>query len=204
MDKQTIAAYDQASAQYVQRWRDQPVPQDLYDLLDQYFSKRGPTVDVGCGAGSEVAWLAANGFDDVRGVDASEGLLRQARALHAGLQFTHAALPGLERLQKGAYQNVLCETVLMHLDPQEIGASMRALLRLLRPEGTLCLSWRVTPGASQRDPAGRLYAAFDKQLLVNALEDDNMVLYDQEGVAASSGKPVHRLVVRKAGPGSGQ
>jgi 2-polyprenyl-3-methyl-5-hydroxy-6-metoxy-1,4-benzoquinol methylase len=195
MDEHTLAAYDNASAAFARDWREQPEPSDLYALLGEYFAP-GPTVDIGCGAGRDVAWLAAHGYD-ASGYDASAGLLQQAEASYPGLRFGRAALPELASVPVGAYQNVLCETVVMHLDPRDVGASTRSLLGLLRPSGTLFLSWRVSEG-STRDAHGRLYAAFDKRQVLDALAGATILL-DREDVNLSSGKKVHRLVARKAG-----
>ena len=194
MDARTLAAYDAAAATYAADWNGQPAPADMHALLREHF-RPGPTIDVGCGAGRDTAWLAANGFE-ARGVDASEGLLREARAAHPGLRFELAALPGLAGVERGAFENVLCETVLMHLPASQVAAATRSLAALLRAGGTLYLSWRVTRGDSLRDPAGRLYAAFDAGLVREALAGF-AVLVDREDESASSGKRVHRLVVRK-------
>ena len=56
----------------------------------------------------------------------------------------------------GTFDNVLCETVIMHLDHKQIAASVRRLLDIVKPSGILYLSWRVTEGADQRDAQGRL------------------------------------------------
>ena len=108
-------------------------------------------------------------------------------------------MPELDGVERGAFQNVLCETVIMHLDPAQIGPSVRSLRALLRPGGTLYLSWRVTDDASKRDPAGRLYAAFDKALVMDELAPDDAILHDEERISVSSGKRVQRLIVRRAG-----
>jgi hypothetical protein len=71
----------------------------------------------------------------------------------------------------------------------------------VKPRGALYLSWRVTDGDSQRDQQGRLYSAFDKRLVLQEMGEGDLVLVDREDVSASSGKWVHRLVVRKAGLG---
>jgi 2-polyprenyl-3-methyl-5-hydroxy-6-metoxy-1,4-benzoquinol methylase len=194
MDEETVSAYDRAPAQFARDWREQPVPTDLYALLRAYF-KSGPTLDVGCGAGRDVAWLAAHGYD-ASGVDASAGLLREAAASYPALHFARAQLPALEGLCAGAYENVLCETVVMHLEAAAIGPSVRRMLELLRPAGTLFLSWRVTDDTSTRDGHGRLYAAFDKRLVTDALAGQTLLL-DQEDFNRSSGKKVHRVVVHK-------
>lgn len=195
MDERTISAYDAAPARFAEDWRDQPAPTDLYALLRAHF-RHGPTIDVGCGAGRDVAWLAANGYA-ASGVDPSHGLVDAARSAHPGLAFAVAALPELFGLPSSAYENVLCETVVMHLDPPEVGAATRRLLDLLCPGGTLFLSWRVTDGDSMRDKHGRLYAAFDKRLVSDQLGRAT-VLLDQEDVNLSSGKKVHRLIVRRS------
>ena len=195
MDDQTLAAYDINAATYAADWLAQDPPEDMYALLRRHFAP-GPTADVGCGAGRDTAWLAANGFE-ARGFDASAGLLARARLAHPALRFDLAALPALDGVERGAYQNVLCETVVMHLEPAQVGTSVRNLLALLRPGGTLYLSWRVTDDASRRDPAGRLYAAFDKRLVTDALGPGDAILHDEERTSVSSGKRVQRLVVRR-------
>ena len=195
MDTTTLAAYDSNAAAYAAEWLGQEPPADMYALLAEWFTP-GPTADVGCGAGRDTAWLATHGFD-ARGFDASAGLLAQARAAHPALRFDLAALPDLDGVERGAFQNVLCETVVMHLDPAQVGPSVRSLLALLRAGGTLYLSWRVTDEAPKRDPAGRLYAAFDKARVMAELAPDDAILHDEERVSVSSGKRVQRLVVRR-------
>ena len=196
MDVATLAAYDSNAAAYAADWLAQEPPEDMYALLRTHFTP-GPTADIGCGAGRDTAWLAANGFE-ARGFDASAGLLAQARAAFPALRFDEATLPELAGVERGAFQNVLCETVIMHLAPAQIGPSVRGLLALLRPRGTLYLSWRVTDDGSKRDPAGRLYAAFDKRLVADELEPADTILHDEERISVSSGKRVQRLIVRRA------
>ena len=195
MDAPTLAAYDANAAAYAADWLAQEPPEDMYALLRTHFVP-GPTADIGCGAGRDTAWLADNGFE-ARGLDASAGLLAQARAAYPALRFDEATLPELAGVERGAFQNVLCETVIMHLAPAQIGPSARSLLALLRPGGTLYLSWRVTDDDSKRDPAGRLYAAFDKRLVTEALAPGDTILHDEERLSVSSGKRVQRLIVRR-------
>ena len=194
MDRHTLAAYDNAASRYAAEWNGQPAPTDMQALLRTHF-RPGPTLDVGCGAGRDTAWLAANGFA-ARGVDASEGLLREARLAHPGLRFDVATLPGLAGVERDAFENVLCETVVMHLPATQVAAATRSLRALLRPGGTLYLSWRVTHGESLRDAAGRLYAAFDASVVRDALAGLE-VLFDREDLSASSGKRVHRVIARR-------
>ena len=195
-DQSTIDAYDQDAASYAEDWETQPSPDDLHALITQYFSP-GPTADVGCGSGRDAAWMHEHGFDVV-GYDASPGLVAQACLRHPHLRFVQSALPELMGIPSNQYRNVLCETVIMHLEPAHIPHATQRLLDILEPHGTLLLTWRVTSGESQRDLHQRLYAAFDP-LLVRDVCAAHTLLLDEEGINLSSGKRVHRIVVRKTG-----
>jgi SAM-dependent methyltransferase len=195
MDRATLAAYDSA-ATFAKDWHDQPAPVDLQDIVKRFFVKGGATADIGCGSGREVAWLNVNGFPTT-GFDASKGLLAEARSRYPNPTFAHAELPDLRGIVANSYDNVLCETVIMHLDRALIAPSVRRMLELVKPGGIFYLSWRVTDGADIRDSNGRLYAAFDASLVRAELVAARMLL-DEEVVSASSGKKIHRLVVLKA------
>jgi SAM-dependent methyltransferase len=194
MDEKTLASYDSDAAAFAKDWHEQPPPSDLHALVERYFIP-GATADIGCGSGREVGWLCAHGFP-ATGYDASQGLLAEARARYRGCTFDHASLPELAGIGDATFDNVLCETVIMHLDPALIAPSVRRLLAILKPGGILYLSWRVTKGADQRDAHGRLYAAFDKALVLGALTTATALL-DEEIISASSGKAIHRIVARR-------
>ena len=194
MDRLTLDAYEAAAAEFSRAWHDQPAPDDMYGLLKRHFGA-GPTADIGCGAGRDVAWLAVNGFAAV-GYDPSLALLAQARTRYPGLSFRSAALPELAGIPDAIYANVLCETVLMHLPHDAVMPAIARLMAILRPGGTLYMSWRVTGGADQRDSQGRLYSAFARDLVVGALAGAT-ILHDEETLSISSGKAIHRIVARK-------
>jgi SAM-dependent methyltransferase len=197
VDQQTLAAYDRSPETYAAEWHDQPEPSDLYALLRHFFIP-GFTADIGCGAGRDTAWLNANGYPAI-GYDASPGLLAEARRRHPEVRFEQASLPELAAISEGPFTNVLCETVIMHLDEALIGPSVTRLLALVEASGVLYLSWRVTAGDSRRDDNGRLYSTFDATTVRDALSGTE-VLHDSEVESLSSSRIVHRTVVR-ASPG---
>jgi SAM-dependent methyltransferase len=118
------------------------------------------------------------------------------RARYPDLSFATATLPELVGVPDASFDNVLCETVLMHLPRDGIVPSVRRLMAILRPGGTLYLSWRVSSGSDQRDAQGRLYAAFEPSLVTDALADATILL-DEPATSISSGKPIHRVIARK-------
>lgn len=195
MDRETLAAYDTNAAGFARDWRDQPPPSDLHALVQQFFIPGGLTADIGCGCGREVAWLAEHGYR-AHGYDASQGLIAEARDRHPELAFDLAVLPALDGLAAGSFDNVLCETVIMHLPDAERAVSVQRLFDIVRPGGVLDLSWRISRDGSLRDMFGRLYAAFEAAEIRYELSA-GAVLHDQEIESASSGKLIHRLIVAK-------
>jgi 2-polyprenyl-3-methyl-5-hydroxy-6-metoxy-1,4-benzoquinol methylase len=192
MDRTTIDTYTGAAQRYADEWASQPQPDDLYALLKRHFRPGGATADIGCGSGRDVAWLNANGFPAV-GYDASEGLIAQASTQYPSFTFRQATLPELSGVANATFDNVLCETVIMHLPPAQVGAACARLVELLKPGGALFLSWRVTEGESVRDASGRLYSAFEASIVGQALSGTTLAL-DAAAVNQSSGKRVHRVV----------
>jgi SAM-dependent methyltransferase len=197
MDAKTLQAYDSAAEAFADDWDSQPAGTDLQALVRRYFTP-GPTADVGCGSGRDAAWLTADGFPTI-GFEPSEGLLAEAKRRHPDVTFRYAALPELKGVADGTFTNVLCETVIMHVEPSAVANSVRRLVEILQPGGTLYLTWRVTEGSNQRDNAGRLYAVVDPDVVCAALDRAELLL-DEESISSSSGKKIHRLIARKHPP----
>jgi SAM-dependent methyltransferase len=194
MDDATLTAYDKAAKAFADEWAAQPPPTDLQAVVRQFFVPGAPTADIGCGSGRDAAWLTANGFP-TRGFDASEGLLAEARQRYPHIEFSNAVLPDLDGIADGSFTNVLCETVIMHLEPEAIAPAVERLLAIFVPGGILYLSWRVEP-TDRRDQHGRLYAAFDPEHVLRGLAA-TQVLLDEEVGSVSSGRLIRRMVVRK-------
>ncbi len=98
-------------------------------------------------------------------------------------------------ITSASFDNVLCETVIMHLPRSAVGAAVAGLRRILKPAGTLYLSWRVIDESDQRDARVRLYAAFEPKLVVDAL-DGMDIISSEEKISASSGKRIHCMIAR--------
>jgi SAM-dependent methyltransferase len=193
-DFATLDAYSKGAARYSQDWLDQPPPEDMYALLATHLLPGGATADIGCGNGRDVAWMAAKGYR-VTGFDASEGLLAEARRLNPALTFRAASLPALAEIDE-TFDNVVCETVIMHLPAASIPLAIDNLLRILKPSGVLYLSWRVTEGEDQRQKDGRLYSAFEPALVMDTLNDCAILLFE-DVTSESSGKRICRVIASK-------
>jgi len=193
-DEKTDKAYAENAARYGADWLAQPPPDDMYALFEKYFIKNGTVADIGCGNGRDAGWLARHGWR-VTGFDNAEELLDEARRLFPDVTFKTASLPLLAEIS-GTFDNVVCETVIMHLPKDDIPAAVENLLRITKSGGVLYLSWRVTEGADARHEDGRLYSAFPLTL-VRATLKDCQELHTDEAASASSGKTVCRIIIKK-------
>jgi SAM-dependent methyltransferase len=193
-DRETLDAYDKAPGDFADDWDAQPTPEDLQAVVRKYF-KPGTVADIGSGSGRDAGWLAAQGFV-VTGYDASNGLLREARKRHPKIKFEYATLPALEGIADESFDNVLCETVIMHLPHDEVVMSIRRLISILKTGGILYLSWRRDKREDWRDARGRRYAAIERDTVRDALAPHEIMLED-ETISASSGNPIFVIVARK-------
>ena len=198
-DPETLAAYDAFAANYADDWLGQPPPTDLQDAVRTHFkagAAGGFTADIGCGSGRDVDWLNRHGYPCV-GFDASDALLAEAQTRFPDWRFERSSLPALDEISPRTFDNVVCETVLMHLPRDAVAPAVESLRRILVADGTLYLSWRVSD-VDQRDERGRLYTAFDAALVLDALAGMT-ILHAAEVLSASSGKRIHVVVARANG-----
>lgn len=194
MDKKTVTAYSSNAQSYSDDWLAQPEPSDMYQLLKKYFHSKGKTADVGCGNGRDANWLSQNDFK-VIGFDYSNELVNIASDLYPHIKFNKAFLPDLVEIQT-QFDNVLCETVIMHLAKEQIQPAIKNLKRILKDDGVLYLSWRVTEVEDTRHSDGRLYSAFEPELILKEFEKKN-ILHFEDNISASSGKRICRLIWKK-------
>ena len=193
MDRATLDAYDAGAGSFADTWHAQPPPDDLHAIIRRFFNQ-GATADIGCGSGRDVAWLNANGYRCV-GYDASSGMIAEARRRHPEHEFNLNALPELDGVASCSFDNVLCETVIMHLPHDGIAPAARRLADIVKPGGVLYLSWRVFED-DRRDGKGRLYTVFDSDIVRHELRAMTLLL-DEQVTSASSGNVIHRIVARK-------
>ena len=195
MDKKTLNAYSALADAYSDDWLAQPEPTDMYELLEKYFQPGGKTADIGCGNGRDANWLAKKGFK-VFGFDSSKELLAIASQLFPNIRFQQSSLPDLEEITD-QYENVICETVIMHLPQDQVTRVLDSLRRILSPNGILYLSWRVTEGEDGRHSDGRLYSAFSPETILDHFKKSE-ILHMEDKISASSGKRVFRLIYRNS------
>ena len=207
MDNKTLSAYQKNAAAFADEY-DGFEPKRLYQIAEMFFTKHGPTLDVGCGSGRDLRHLLNLGFQDLSGCDASDAMLIEAKKRSASslISYYTDSLPSLaetNELNKGKqFDNVLCSAALMHLPESEIVDAAISLLRILKDHGVLVLSFRSSLNVQEaRESDGRLFSKISIEQL--ALLFDSLgghVIFKESSEAQESGKKWHTLVIRKERP----
>jgi SAM-dependent methyltransferase len=139
-------------------------------VRDRFWAPRSSVLDIGCGAGSNVLYLARHGYRAL-GVDLSPGAVRAARdrAERAGLAVSvregdALALPFARRRLDGATDNGCFHT----LPIPRRGEYAREVARVLRPGGGFVLAWVAREytkplGPPHRPSVGEIAEVFEAQ-----------------------------------------
>lgn len=195
MDDLTINSYN-LEADQVATLHSGLTPTRLYALITEYFTKNTQTLDVGCGIGRDTNWLNQQGYPAL-GIDASAGMLNQAKHRYSEVTFIEDTLPNLKTLNKQRFNNILCSAVLMHLNHQTLDTACLRLITLLEPAGHLIISIRNTKADNHREN-GKLYEDIDieafKELFI--LQHCQILIAEQE-IEPARKLTWHNFVIKK-------
>ena len=146
-DESVQRTYDVVADAYAEKYGDElsHKPFDTW-LLDRIAAEvTGPVVDVGTGPGQIAAHLASRGAD-VTGIDASEGMVAEARVRYPGLAFEVADFRRLLRPRTAAgWSAITAWYALVHLTESELPATISALGSTLVSGGILALATHMGP-----------------------------------------------------------
>ena len=127
----TMGTYDRIASDFARLHA--TMPQTLIDDGRRFLALVGPEaqiLDVGCGAGRDMAWLEAQGAH-VTGLDLSRGMLAQARLQVRGTlvaaDMCHLPFPD------GAFAGVWCMAASPHLPKKEAPRARREMRRAALP-----------------------------------------------------------------------
>lgn len=150
------AAYDAMAARFaaVNAAMPKAVAASAEAFLAALAPAPAPVLDLGCGAGRDLAWFEVRGVRMV-GADLSAGMLAQARAQVGAplVQMDMRALP----FRAGAFRGVWCNAALLHLPKAELPLALARIRHLLATDGLLYAGVQVGEGerweAQRYDPS---------------------------------------------------
>lgn len=156
----------------------------------------GPVLDVGCGPGHITRFLAAAGAS-VTGVDLSPGMIAAGRPQAPDLPFVVGSMLALP-VRDGGCSGVAALYSIIHLDAAERPAAFAEFARVLRPGGTLLLSFHVDTPEHAAGTATHLTEWFGSpvDITVNFLDPATIT-----AELTAAGLTVTATVVREPLPG---
>jgi len=145
--EKTIAAYDQSPDKYFESTREMTPPQEFGRFTESVRGLGDRVLDAGCAFGRDSSALHEAGFE-VTGIDLSDGLLQKARELNPDLDFKKMDVRSLE-FADGTFDGIWCHAVLLHLNDEDIVKALKEFHRVLKPDGTLFVSFKKGEGTRE-------------------------------------------------------
>jgi ubiquinone/menaquinone biosynthesis C-methylase UbiE len=146
--KRTVASYDAAADEYIERTDLLPYYPGLAEELDAFSTMlaSGPLADVGTGSGRDAIYLARSGRSIIA-VDLSERLLARvsSRFPQASVAAVRADLRHLP-IAPQALAGLLCSGTLLHIPRVQAEAALRGFLHVLRKGGVALISLKQGQG----------------------------------------------------------
>jgi ubiquinone/menaquinone biosynthesis C-methylase UbiE len=169
--KRVQKAYDQIAAQYAAV--NAAMPPEVAASARRFLeltSHQARILDLGCGAGRDMAWFEAQGTAVV-GLDLSRLMLDQARrCVHGPLLQMDMCNLGLPA---GCVQGVWCNATLLHLPKDEAPEALAEMQRITAPGGILFLSVQEGEGETWEEglygTAERFFARYSEEEMAGLL-----------------------------------
>jgi SAM-dependent methyltransferase len=143
---QTRASYDRVAADYGARFQDEmdhkPFDRRMLNWLIDRVGALGPICDLGCGPGQIARYLHSQGAETF-GIDLSQKMVEQARALNPGLRFEQGDVLALTPVADQAFGGIAAFYCLIHIPPQQLPTALAEIYRVLRPDGTLLMTFHI-------------------------------------------------------------
>ncbi|HKU40593.1 MAG TPA: class I SAM-dependent methyltransferase [Polyangiales bacterium] len=140
------ASYDQVATEYARRIHSElahkPFDRELLDGFAARVKGKGPVGDMGCGPGMVAGYLAAQGVEQVFGLDLSPKMIDEARALLPELDFQVGDFRTLTAAD-GSLAGITAFYSLIHLAREEVQGVLREFHRALMPGGLLLVAYHV-------------------------------------------------------------
>jgi ubiquinone/menaquinone biosynthesis C-methylase UbiE len=137
------ASYDEVAEEYAARifteLEQKPLDRALLDRFAEQVRSLGTACDLGCGPGQVARYLYEQGVD-VLGIDASAGMVEQARKLNPAIAFRQGTMTALEVADE-AWSGIVAFYSIIHIPRHEVTTVLREFRRVLQPGGVLLLAF---------------------------------------------------------------
>lgn len=140
MSDEIVSIYDKVAAKITQIYEQQTHSNWIKEFVLE-LPKGGRVLDLGCGSGKDVDVFNQLGFDSI-GVDASKGMLREAKRIHPKIKLFLMDIRSLE-FSDNYFNGVWSWSVLTHLKDNDKLTSLKEAHRVLKKGGIFSQTvWR--------------------------------------------------------------
>lgn len=139
-------SYDCVAEEYASEFCDEllhkPFDAKMLEWLAEKVAGAGLVCDMGCGPGQVARYLHDLGVDSC-GIDLSPEMVGQAKRLHPGIPFQQGDMLNLAGIPDEAYAGIAAFYSILHLPRPMVVAALLELKRVLRPGGTLLITFHI-------------------------------------------------------------
>jgi SAM-dependent methyltransferase len=149
------AGYDAIAEEYARRIYDElrlkPRDRELLDRFAESVRGAGVACDLGCGPGHIARYLQGCGIE-VCGMDLSDGMIDCARRLNPGIPFMQGDMRALP-VDDDAWAGIAAFYAIVNFERDRLAQPIGEMMRALRPDGKLLLSFHIGEDDSQVEEA---------------------------------------------------
>ncbi len=139
------SAYDTVAKEYAEAFSGEherkPKDREILRRFSGEIGDRGPVWDLGCGPGQTAKYLKDLGVE-ISGLDLSEKLLEQARAMHPGIRFRRGNILELD-CENDSVAGAVAFYAIVHFTGEQVATAFREVFRVLKPGGIFLLAYHV-------------------------------------------------------------
>ncbi|HOO56182.1 MAG TPA: methyltransferase domain-containing protein [bacterium] len=137
--------YDALAKEYAEAFSGEhekkPKDREMLQRFSREIGDGRPVWELGCGPGHTAEYLRNLGVES-SGLDISEKILEQARAVHPGICFRKGNLLGLE-FENDSIAGVVAFYAIVHFTEDQTETALREVFRVLQPGGIFLFTYHV-------------------------------------------------------------
>ncbi|WP_027367308.1 class I SAM-dependent methyltransferase [Desulfocurvibacter africanus] len=137
--------YDTVAKEYAETFfyehEKKPKDQDILCRFSQEIGNRRPVWDFGCGPGHTASYLTKLGLE-TSGLDLSEKILEQARAIHPAMHFRRGNILELE-FEDNLIAGIVSFYSIVHFTEDQVKLAFREAFRVLQPGGIFLFTFHI-------------------------------------------------------------
>lgn len=145
--------YDTVAKEYAETFRGEhekkPKDREILRRFAEDIGDRRPVWDFGCGPGQTTKHLKDLGIE-ISGLDLSEKILEQARAIHPEIHFRKGNILYLE-FENDSIAGVVAFYAIVHFTEEQAGIAFREIFRVLQPAGIFLFTYHIGEGTIHVD-----------------------------------------------------